>query len=102
MNTAAGSTSHQAIARSLVYAVVYLNARDSESPEDDVGALESIAGYLTEAREEEKDTLAAAAEELFNGEKEAGQREEFLEAYGSWMENFFGEGWEGNKRSDAG
>src|SRR6202034_3993484 len=51
----------KAIADALVYAVTYINLRGGENEayaDDDVGALESIAGMLHSATAEEEDALA--------------------------------------------
>lgn len=88
----------QALADALVYAVAYINLRGAEGAMDDdsdVGALESIAGLLSESSNEEQDALAAAAERALATEF----RDEFLRDYKTWMEDMFGEGWVGNKRN---
>ena len=90
-----------AIADALVYAVTYINLRGSnESVHDDgdVAALESIAGMLKSATKEEKNALAAAVERALANELSCSPRKEFVQEYGTWMENLFGEGWDGNKR----
>jgi hypothetical protein len=54
----------KSIADALVYAVTYINligAKDEVYDDDDVNALESIAGMLNSATEEEQDALAAAS-----------------------------------------
>ena len=89
------------IADALVYAVTYISLRGAEEEEfddDDVGALESIAGMLNSATEEEKDALSAAAEKALADELNSAPREEFARDYRTWMETMFGEEWEGNKR----
>jgi hypothetical protein len=94
----------QAIADALVYAVAYINCRpleDRESRYDDgdVGALESIAGLLHDATPAEEDALAAAAERAMAAELASPQpRPEFVRDYQRWMEDIFGEGWQGNRR----
>ena len=93
-----------AIADALVYAVSYINCRgleDSESRYDDgdVGALESIAGFLRDATPAEEDALAAAAKRALAAELASPQpRPEFVRDYERWMEDMFGEGWQGNRR----
>jgi hypothetical protein len=53
----------ESIARALVFAVTYLSTREDDADsQDDVKALESIAGFLAEATDGEKDALAAAAD----------------------------------------
>ena len=90
----------ESIADALVYSVAYINFRKGDDAlDDDVGALESIAGILSNASAKEQDALAAAAERAFLAESSlATPREEFIEVYRTWMENMFGEAWVGNKR----
>ncbi len=93
-----------AIADALVYAVSYINCRgleDAESNDDDgdVGALESIAGFLYDASPAEEDALAAAAERALAAERDlASPRPEFVRDYERWMEDIFGDDWQGNRR----
>jgi hypothetical protein len=93
-----------AIADALVYAVSYINCRSLEDYESryddgDVGALESVAGFLAAATTAEKDALAAAAERALAAELASPQpRPEFVEDYSRWMHDIFGEEWEGNRR----
>ena len=95
----------EAIADALVYAVSYINCRaleDDESRYDDgdVGALESIAGFLANATPAEQDALAAAAERALAEERDSPQpRPEFVEDYSRWMHDMFGDEWEGNRRA---
>jgi hypothetical protein len=97
-----------AIADALVYAVSYINCRgvdDDESRYDDgdVGALESVAGYLANATPAEQDALAAAAQRALAAELASPRpRAEFVEDYSRWMEDVFGEEWRGNHRMPAG
>lgn len=87
----------QTLADALVYAVTYINLRRGQGAMDDdadVGALESIAGFLSNASIEEQDALASAAERALAAEF----RDEFVGDYRTWMEDMFGEGWAGNKR----
>lgn len=97
----------EAIADALVYAVSYINCRpleDHESRYDDgdVGALESIAAFLYAATAAEEDALAAAAERALAAEQASPQpRPEFVRDYQRWMEDIFGEGWDGNRRVRA-
>jgi hypothetical protein len=97
----------QAVADALVYAVLYINCRsleDSESRYDDgdVGALESIAGFLRDATPAEEDALAAAAERALAAELASPQpRPEFVRDYQRWMEDMFSEGWQSNRRVPA-
>jgi hypothetical protein len=99
-----GGDQMDAIANALVYAVSYINCRgieDSESRYDDgdVGALESIAAMLRDATVAEEDALAAAAERALAAERaSASLRAEFVRDYARWMEDMFGEGWQGNWR----
>jgi hypothetical protein len=90
-----------AIEDALVYAVTYINLRpsDEEVEDEDVGALESIAGFLAHATETEKDALAAAAEKALAEERSGPKRAEFIETYTTWMEDLYGEGWSGNNRT---
>lgn len=97
------------IADALVYAVSYINCRffenaQSKYDDEDVGALESIAGFLHNASPAEENALAAAAERALAKERASPQpRLEFVRDYERWMEDMFGEGWLGNRRSpDAG
>ncbi len=95
----------EAIADALIYAVSHINCRaleDDESRYDDgnVGALESIAGFLTNATPAEQDALAAAAERPLAEELASPQpRPEFVEDYSRWMHDLFGDEWEGNRRA---
>ncbi|HEV3143969.1 MAG TPA: hypothetical protein VGZ47_08810 [Gemmataceae bacterium] len=93
----------QAIADALVYAVVYINCRpfdeNASRLDDDVRALDSIGAFLQLAGVKEEDALAAAAERALAAEQSApSPRPEFVEDYGRWMENMFGDGWNGNRR----
>jgi hypothetical protein len=88
----------KAIADALVYAVTYINLRNAGDALDDVGALESIAGFLHNASVEEENALAAAAERALAAELTLAPREEFAKNYKTWMEDMFGEAWLGNKR----
>jgi hypothetical protein len=91
----------EAIADALVYAVSYINCRslyESRCDDDDVGALESIGGFLHTATPAEEDALAAAARRAFAAERDGLSRPEFLRDYERWMEDMFGEGWQGNQR----
>lgn len=93
----------KAIADALVYAVTYISLwddRDEEFLDDDVGALESIAGYLSDVTEAEKVVLAEAAERALAAEQSAPRpREKFVRECSTWMENMFGDEWIGNKRA---
>ncbi len=85
----------ESIARGLVFAVTYLSTREDDADsQDDLKALESIAGFLAEATDGEKDALAAAADLAHSEATEHHLRAD----YASWMENMFVEGWEGNRR----
>ncbi|MFN0019548.1 MAG: hypothetical protein ACKVP0_14910 [Pirellulaceae bacterium] len=90
-----------ALANALVYAVTYINLRDSEQIDkaEDARALESIAAMLALATSEEKDALAAAAQLAFDDERSGPAREEFLGDYAIWMEDVFGDDWAGNERA---
>jgi hypothetical protein len=98
----------EAIADALVWAVSYINCRpleDHESRYDDgdVGALESIAGFLHTATPAEEAALAAAAQRALAAEREGpSPRPEFLRDYERWMEDMFGEGWQDNRRVPVG
>jgi hypothetical protein len=91
-----------AIADALVYAVTFISLWDNEQDEFDdenTGALESIMGMLNDATDAEKDALAAAAETALACEKASPRpRSKFIQDYGAWMEEMFGEEWVGNKR----
>ena len=92
-----------AIADALVYAVTYINCRGLENSEcryddGDVGALESIAGFLYAASPAEEDALAAAAERALAAELAGPRRPEFVRGYRRWMEDIFGEDWQANRR----
>ena len=96
----------EAIADALVYAVTYINCRPLEDDEprsndDDVKALESIAGFLASATPAEQDALAAAAERAREAEIAYLPRPEFVEDYSRWMQDMFGDEWEGNRRLAA-
>ncbi len=82
------------LADAIVYAVTYINLKENVEDDDDadVAALESICDYLSEATEEEKRALAEAAQRALDAENASGApREEFAEAYASWMDDMFGE-----------
>jgi hypothetical protein len=93
------------LADALVYAVTYINLRKDESDEiaqQDVEALESIAGFLQDgATKKEEDALAAAAERALAAElKHRRPRKVFVRDYKHWMEEMFHDGdWVGNKRA---
>src|SRR5258708_1702957 len=97
----------EAIGDALVYAVSYINCRPLEEHEsryddDDVGALESIAGFLANASPAEQDALAAAAQRALTAELASPQpRPEFVQVYSRWMHDMFGDEWEGNHRVAA-
>ena len=91
----------KALADALVYSVTYINC----SPEpveahldEDVHALENVGAFLRTTTPEEQDALAVAAQRAFEAERAGPRREEYLSVLGSWMENMFAEGWEGNRR----
>ncbi len=88
------------LAQALVYAVTYLNLRETDDDDDDVDALESIAGILADATAEELDALALAANQAAEDEaKGPNPRDEFLEDYRTWMECMLGDDeWDGNTR----
>jgi hypothetical protein len=92
----------QALADAVVYAVTYINLPrgDDEEEDDDCGALESIADLLRNgATDLEQDALAAAAKRALCAERESpSPRPEFIASYSNWMEEMFGDGWEGNDR----
>lgn len=91
----------KSISEALVYAVTYINlvgAKEEDDGDGDVAALESIAGMLSFATEEEKNALAAAAEKSLADELNYVPREEFVRDYRTWMQDMFGDEWEGNKR----
>lgn len=91
----------KALADAIVYAVTYINCLPDPTEEhldEDVHALENIATYLHAATEVEKDALAVAAQKAFALEQTGLKREDYLRAYGFWMEDTFVEGWEGNTR----
>jgi len=92
----------KALADALVHAVTYINCLPDPTEEhvdDDVHALEDIATLLRDSTEEEKDALAAAAERAFAAESTGPRRQDYLRDLGSWMEDMFGDGWEGNRRA---
>ena len=88
------------IADALVYAVTYINLRDSAGDEDDddVGALESVAAILSTAGDDELNALAEAANRAAAREKDGPCRDDVLRDYMNWMEDLLGEGWVGNRR----
>jgi hypothetical protein len=92
----------RALADAVVYAVTYINLSEDEREElldDDVGALESIAGLVQEATVEELDALAAAADRALAAElRRPRPREQFVSEYRSFMADLIGEPWEGNRR----
>jgi hypothetical protein len=84
----------KALAKAIVFAVVYIDHRDSQEPtalDDDVKALESIAAVLADCSDEEKNALAKAAEDALT-------ESNWTADYGKWMENMFGDNWKGNKK----
>ncbi len=97
-------TSMRALADAIVYAVTYINLWEDEREEfldDDVGALESIAARLDKASPQEQDALAEAAERALAQELASPHpRDKFIADYRNWMEDMFGEPWNGNRRSD--
>ena len=90
------------IADALVFAVSHIEEKPEEYPgslDDDMKALESIAGTLRESSRAEREALATAAERMHR---------EHVAAYGGtespyarWMESAFGPPWVGN-REEAG
>ena len=91
----------KALADALVYAVTFINVREDPHElnlDEDVNALESIAHCLNSASDPELDALAAAAKHAHEEEKNGPNRPDFVRDYASWMEDMFGEGWEGNER----
>jgi hypothetical protein len=91
----------KALASALVYAVAYINCLSDPHEKHldaDVHTLEEMATYLSNATEEEKDALAAAAQQAFEQEQRGSPRPEYLEVYRTWMACMFGESWEGNRR----
>lgn len=92
----------KSLADAIVYAVTYINSReaDDEGLDDDVAALESIAGILANATKKEIDALAAAAKRALVDEKSADfPNEEMIEVLSTWMEDLFGGDWVGNDRA---
>ena len=91
----------KSIADALVYAVTFINCREADDDEldDDVGALESIAAFLSNATPEECDVLATAAKRALAAElSSASPRETFTDDLSTWMEDMFGDEWNGNDR----
>ena len=91
----------KSIAEAVVYATTFINLRDDRDDmflAEDVDALESIADLLSEATEQEKDELAAAAERMLKAEVNGPNREDFVEDLSTWMEDMFGDEWDGNSR----
>jgi hypothetical protein len=88
------------LADAIVYAVAYIDSRDSDEDDDDVKALESIAGLLQGATAAEQDALADAANRASREAlafKRPGQ--DSVNVYASWMESMYGgENWAGNAR----
>jgi hypothetical protein len=66
--------------------------------QDDVKALESIAGFLADASDGEKNVLATAAAEAHREAVAHHLRADLASDYASWMEDMFVEGWDGNRR----
>ncbi|MEO1615026.1 MAG: hypothetical protein AAFV88_04200 [Planctomycetota bacterium] len=92
----------KSLADAIVYGVTYINSReaDDEGLDDDVAALESIAGILANATKKEIDALAAAAKRALVDEKSADfPNEEMIEVLSTWMEDLFGGDWVGNDRA---
>ena len=90
----------KSIADALVYATTYINLKDAGDEDDDVGALESILSFISNASEKEKDALADAAKRAHEAETKSNGREEWISDYASWMEDMFGEDWQGNERAE--
>jgi len=92
----------RALADAIVYAVTYIDLWQDDREEfldHDVGALESVASYLHSASDEEQTALAEAAERALAAELKAPRpREKFVESYRTWMEDMFGDPWQGNQR----
>lgn len=87
------------LADALVFAVAHLNLReDEEHLDEDMEAMESIIGILSEATDAEQDALAAAAKRAHARWVDDPEGTEFAETYASWMEDAFGEEWQGNDR----
>jgi len=64
-----------------------------------VGALESIAAFLSDAASEECDALATAAKRALASElSSASPRQTFTDDLSTWMEDMFGDEWDGNDR----
>jgi hypothetical protein len=94
----------EAIADALVYAVTYINCHGDKDDDDlsdqNVGALESIAGLLRDATPAELDALAVAAERALAAELTLpSPRTDFVHDYRHWMEEMFVIGWVGNRRA---
>lgn len=92
-----------AIADALVYAVTFINCHgdpnDDESLDEDVSALEGIAGALRNTTRAEQDALAAAASRALAAELAMPRpRINFVHDYQHWMEEIFVIGWKGNSR----
>jgi hypothetical protein len=94
----------KSIADALVFAVYYINCRTYEKgdelyADDDVRALESIAGYLAEASRSEQEALAEAAERAIAAVSVSHRLGgEYDGDLSRWMQDMFGEEWEGNRR----
>lgn len=92
----------KSLADAIVYAVTFINCREADDDEidDDVGALESIAGFLSSATKKELDALSAAAKRALADELSSDSpREAFVDDFATWMEDMFGEDWVGNDRA---
>lgn len=64
-----------------------------------MGALESIASYLAKSSAGEQDALSQAAERALASERASGRpRDAFVADLHAWMENMFGDPWNGNRR----
>ena len=90
----------KSLADAIVYSVTYINLREGSESSDDSGAIESISAFLVNASENEKDALAEAAKRALKDEEVSTKREDWVADYSTWMEDMFGEEWEGNDRAE--
>lgn len=81
----------KALADAIVFSVTYisLSPADDDTADDDCDALESIAGYIQEATQEELLALKAALERALAAERALDEpRQAVLQAYAAFGEAF--------------
>jgi len=88
----------KSLADAVVQAVTYINCRPDPDDEDG-NALTDIAVYLHQCSDEEKQALADAAERALKSIQTEGPRlPDWEAALSTFMEDTYGDEWQGNKR----